>query len=350
MPRDGHGPSSGGPSTSAREGEHDLGSARARSCAPRADGSLLPPPGPASAVASDTRWLRRLGRRLFLLDAVLVDDRRRPAPCWSGSRPARPQLIIGDGTLSRILGQLPFSATSRPGLAAVRLRPGRPAARGGLGRAAGLHPDLRRPGARRRRRRVPPGRPRQRLLLGPGRDRQLHGPVRALPVRARVSLPARDLPAAAAAAGPPARCCTGPAGGPRAGRTACSWSAGATRSTRWSPSSSASPTPGSRSSAPACPRATPPTGSSVPVVGSLTSVPEAVAKLGVDTVAVTASRGLTSGVLKRLGWDLEGAGVDLVVAPGADRRRRPPGARPAGLRPASCSTSSSPSSPARPGR
>ena len=56
-------------------------------------------------------------------------------------------------------------------------------------------------------------------------------------------------------------------------------------------------------------------GTSVPVVGSLTSVPEAVARLGVDTVAVTASRGLTSGVLKRLGWDLEGAGVDLVVAP-----------------------------------
>jgi exopolysaccharide biosynthesis polyprenyl glycosylphosphotransferase len=56
-------------------------------------------------------------------------------------------------------------------------------------------------------------------------------------------------------------------------------------------------------------------GTSVPVVGSLTSVPDAVARLGVDTVAVTASRGLTSGVLKRLGWDLEGAGVDLIVAP-----------------------------------
>ena len=53
----------------------------------------------------------------------------------------------------------------------------------------------------------------------------------------------------------------------------------------------------------------------MPVVGSLTSVPSAVARLGVDTVAVTASRGLTGGVLKRLGWDLEGAGVDLVVAP-----------------------------------
>ena len=60
---------------------------------------------------------------------------------------------------------------------------------------------------------------------------------------------------------------------------------------------------------------TPSTAASVPVVGSLTSVPEAVTRLGVDTVAVTASRGLTSGVLKRLGWDLEGAGVDLVVAP-----------------------------------
>ncbi len=54
---------------------------------------------------------------------------------------------------------------------------------------------------------------------------------------------------------------------------------------------------------------------SVPVVGTLSSVPEAVARLGVDTVAVTASRGLTGGVLKRLGWDLEGAGVDLIVAP-----------------------------------
>ena len=73
--------------------------------------------------------------------------------------------------------------------------------------------------------------------------------------------------------------------------------------------------PGSRSSARACRPVTPADGCSVPVVGSLTSVPEAVARLGVDTVAVTASRGLTSGVLKRLGWELEGAGVDLVVAP-----------------------------------
>jgi exopolysaccharide biosynthesis polyprenyl glycosylphosphotransferase len=53
----------------------------------------------------------------------------------------------------------------------------------------------------------------------------------------------------------------------------------------------------------------------VPVVGSLTSVLQAVASTGADTVAVTASRGVTSGVLKRLGWELEGAGVDIVVAP-----------------------------------
>jgi exopolysaccharide biosynthesis polyprenyl glycosylphosphotransferase len=53
----------------------------------------------------------------------------------------------------------------------------------------------------------------------------------------------------------------------------------------------------------------------VPVVGSLTSVLQAVASTGADTVAVTASRGVTSSVLKRLGWELEGAGVDIVVAP-----------------------------------
>ena len=57
-------------------------------------------------------------------------------------------------------------------------------------------------------------------------------------------------------------------------------------------------------------------GEDVPVVGSLTSVPQAVAATGADTVAITSSRGMSSNVLKRLGWELEGAGVDLVVAPG----------------------------------
>ncbi|HEX6919336.1 MAG TPA: exopolysaccharide biosynthesis polyprenyl glycosylphosphotransferase, partial [Actinomycetes bacterium] len=56
-------------------------------------------------------------------------------------------------------------------------------------------------------------------------------------------------------------------------------------------------------------------GDGIPVVGTLTSVPQAAARMGVDTIAVTASRGLTSSVLKRLGWELEGAGVDIVVAP-----------------------------------
>jgi exopolysaccharide biosynthesis polyprenyl glycosylphosphotransferase len=55
--------------------------------------------------------------------------------------------------------------------------------------------------------------------------------------------------------------------------------------------------------------------SDVPVVGSLTSVLQAVASTGADTVAVTASRGVNGSVLKRLGWELEGAGVDIVVAP-----------------------------------
>jgi exopolysaccharide biosynthesis polyprenyl glycosylphosphotransferase len=64
-------------------------------------------------------------------------------------------------------------------------------------------------------------------------------------------------------------------------------------------------------------------GCRVPVVGSLTSVPEAVARLGVDTVAVTASRGQTTGVLKRLGGDLEGAGLDHVVAPAHTDRAGP---------------------------
>ena len=57
-------------------------------------------------------------------------------------------------------------------------------------------------------------------------------------------------------------------------------------------------------------------GEDVPTVGTLTTVPQAVSDTGADTVAVTSSRGISSNVLKRLGWELEGAGVDLVVAPG----------------------------------
>lgn len=53
----------------------------------------------------------------------------------------------------------------------------------------------------------------------------------------------------------------------------------------------------------------------VPVVGSLTRVLAAVSDFGADTVAVTAGPGLTPGALRQLSWDLEGRGIDLVVAP-----------------------------------
>ncbi|MDR7278841.1 sugar transferase [Catenuloplanes atrovinosus] len=53
----------------------------------------------------------------------------------------------------------------------------------------------------------------------------------------------------------------------------------------------------------------------VPVVGSFRSILDAVAATGVDTVAVTASGELTAGRLRRLGWQLEGTDVDLVLAP-----------------------------------
>ncbi|MFU8851983.1 sugar transferase [Micromonospora sp. SL1-18] len=53
----------------------------------------------------------------------------------------------------------------------------------------------------------------------------------------------------------------------------------------------------------------------VPVVGSFQGIPEAAGAIGADTVAVTASGELTATRLRRLGWQLEGTGIDLVVAP-----------------------------------
>ncbi|MEH1167537.1 sugar transferase [Micromonospora sp. CPCC 205539] len=53
----------------------------------------------------------------------------------------------------------------------------------------------------------------------------------------------------------------------------------------------------------------------VPVVGSFRGIPDAATAIGADTVAVTASGELTAARLRRLGWQLEGTGVDLVVAP-----------------------------------
>jgi exopolysaccharide biosynthesis polyprenyl glycosylphosphotransferase len=52
-----------------------------------------------------------------------------------------------------------------------------------------------------------------------------------------------------------------------------------------------------------------------PVVGSFTHVLEAIAECAADTVAVTAGPGMSSEVLRQLSWELEGSGVDLVVAP-----------------------------------
>lgn len=53
----------------------------------------------------------------------------------------------------------------------------------------------------------------------------------------------------------------------------------------------------------------------VPVVGDLTDVRSAVHALAVDTVAVAASSSVTPERLRSLAWSLEGAGVDLMVAP-----------------------------------
>jgi exopolysaccharide biosynthesis polyprenyl glycosylphosphotransferase len=53
----------------------------------------------------------------------------------------------------------------------------------------------------------------------------------------------------------------------------------------------------------------------IPVLGALSEVHEALLACGADTVAVTASPGLQGEVLRRLSYDLEGTGVDLLVAP-----------------------------------
>ena len=53
----------------------------------------------------------------------------------------------------------------------------------------------------------------------------------------------------------------------------------------------------------------------VPVVGTSTTVVEALRRTGADTVAVGAWSDLTQADLRRLSWELEGSGVALVVAP-----------------------------------
>jgi len=51
------------------------------------------------------------------------------------------------------------------------------------------------------------------------------------------------------------------------------------------------------------------------VVGSFRNILDAAAAVSADTVAVTGSGELTARRLRRLGWQMEGTGIDLVLAP-----------------------------------
>lgn len=57
-------------------------------------------------------------------------------------------------------------------------------------------------------------------------------------------------------------------------------------------------------------------GTDVPVVGTVSDVVDAVVRCKADTVAVTASPGVSPRELRRIAWQLEGTGVGLFVAPG----------------------------------
>ncbi len=86
------------------------------------------------------------------------------------------------------------------------------------------------------------------------------------------------------------------------------------------PAAAASRSPASRSSAPAWPAAPGAVGSrsarsEVPILGSLSTVPQALAAAGADTVAVASSSAINGEALRRLSYELEGTGIDLLVAP-----------------------------------
>jgi len=53
----------------------------------------------------------------------------------------------------------------------------------------------------------------------------------------------------------------------------------------------------------------------LPVLGDVTQVQAVAEASGARAVAVTASRGVPPAVLRRIGWSLEGTGIDLLVAP-----------------------------------
>jgi len=56
-------------------------------------------------------------------------------------------------------------------------------------------------------------------------------------------------------------------------------------------------------------------GQEVPVLGALGSVVAAARRHGADTIAVAASPGINGEALRRLSYELEGTGIDLLVAP-----------------------------------
>src|SRR3954463_3103604 len=53
----------------------------------------------------------------------------------------------------------------------------------------------------------------------------------------------------------------------------------------------------------------------VEVVGTIDTAFAAAVAIGADTIAVTASSNISSDALRRLSWELEGSGIDMVVAP-----------------------------------
>src|SRR3954452_10429525 len=53
----------------------------------------------------------------------------------------------------------------------------------------------------------------------------------------------------------------------------------------------------------------------VEVIGTIDTAFAAAVTIGADTIAVTASSSISSDALRRLSWELEGSGIDMVVAP-----------------------------------
>src|SRR3954447_22450965 len=53
----------------------------------------------------------------------------------------------------------------------------------------------------------------------------------------------------------------------------------------------------------------------IEVIGTIDTAFAAAVAIGADTIAVTASSSISSDALRRLSWELEGSGIDMVVAP-----------------------------------